>query len=292
MATITRTEYFVNQVNSASLDDIPTICTSELTYLRNALPALSTFKAWLSAYRGAVVDAVENDEKIALVKKILVLTMDEKTKLKTAYNNQLNQDHSALRAIYDVEQYIDISGKLLRSNAIHDVIAGLCALTGRRVSEIGVTGRFSLVDDMHINFHGQLKTKNIDQETPEYVIPVLGDVDSIIRAHDVVCSKYGRYRAKDLQNYQDIKTKAKQFHNAVSKEIGQKVKKHYQGILAPNSKGTLQPKDLRSAYAIICYDFFGHESTSMSKYFSMVLGHGETDVMTAQSYVDFFIKNT
>lgn len=48
-------------------------------------------------------------------------------------------------------------------------------------------------------------------------------------------------------------------------------------------------KDLRAAYAEICYDKFGTIKIAKSRFFSDILGHGENDITTGQSYLDFYI---
>ena len=47
------------------------------------------------------------------------------------------------------------------------------------------------------------------------------------------------------------------------------------------------PKDLRSAYAAIAFDLYAPDETTEVAYYAKILGHAETDIVTALSYLDF-----
>jgi hypothetical protein len=72
------------------------------------------------------------------------------------------------------------------------------------------------------------------------------------------------------------------FHNTVSKTLNEKFRKHF-GPYLPGSK----PTHLRSLYAVLAYEAFAPKSHSFNSYAADILGHGEDDTYTAQSYDDF-----
>ena len=74
------------------------------------------------------------------------------------------------------------------------------------------------------------------------------------------------------------------FHACGSRELSLRVKRHFSDFIDNPAV-----KDLRAAYAEICYDKFGTIKTGKSCFFSNILGHDEADNVTGQSYLDFYI---
>ena len=50
----------------------------------------------------------------------------------------------------------------------------------------------------------------------------------------------------------------------------------------------MMPKDLRAAYATIAWEWFAPPHIAQSAYFARILGHSELDLVTVQSYIDFY----
>jgi hypothetical protein len=81
------------------------------------------------------------------------------------------------------------------------------------------------------------------------------------------------------------------FHNAASKDLSTRVKKHFSGLF----EGKPKVKDLRAIYALISFTEFHkiavNRKVDRDVYFSKILGHSENDITTCGSYVDFFINS-
>jgi hypothetical protein len=50
----------------------------------------------------------------------------------------------------------------------------------------------------------------------------------------------------------------------------------------------MMPKDLRAAYATIAWEWFAPPHIAQSAYNARILGHSELDLVTVQSYIDFY----
>lgn len=270
---IQRIEYFLDQVKNAPVGAIVGVCDEEVAYLRSQYE-LSSLRRALSFYRRAVKDSVPENE-VDTILDHLTLTKKESVELNLKKEQQISGDLLNQRPINDIDVHIMTATKLLDGTSIHDKIIGLSALTGRRMAEIGCTAKFEKIhgDDEHVMFTGQLKMKGrADQSS--YAIPVLGNVDKLIKTLAAI---------RELKPvYIDNPTR---FHNACSKNLGQKTKKYF----TATSNAPLMPKDLRSIYAEISYQYLDDKRLAKQKFFSQVLGHGEDDNSTGVSYLDFYI---
>jgi hypothetical protein len=121
-------------------------------------------------------------------------------------------------------------------------------------------------------FEGQLKGKTRVMDT--YKIPVLGKPEDIIRSITHVRQQRPQWVDQPIL-----------FHACGSKELSRRVKRHFSEFMDDPAV-----KDLRAAYAEVCYHRFGSEQMTKSRFFSDILGHGEDDNLTGQSYLDFYIQ--
>ena len=75
------------------------------------------------------------------------------------------------------------------------------------------------------------------------------------------------------------------FNDSAASNVSRRVKKHFSDYIEDP-----EGKDLRAAYAEICFSKFAPLKTSKTRFFSDILGHGKDDNLTGQSYVDFYLK--
>ena len=261
----------------------------ELKYLNGACGSTSSLRRYLTTYRKYLKEKinskklVEKTPLLVLLLSILILNKKQQGEMRTEHIDEVIEGQWGMRKIYDAEKYIEVSIGLLSAVSVYDRIIGLCALTGRRAAEIGTSAILTAVagNNRLATFEGQLKMKDRkDQKT--YEIPLLHDFKIL---NDVLLSirkeKPG-FIGKPLL-----------FNNTASSKISVKVKKHYSGIL----EGEIQAKNLRSIYALLSYKLeskkYKNDETpfSMNAYFSEILGHGDDDVITSCSYVDFYLPN-
>lgn len=274
---IQRIEDFLTAAKTAQIKDLKAICRQESAYLRESYQTLASLKNGFTAYRNAVKDAFADDpERQAVIFALMRLQGDESAAFKQARNVQIVQDRSHLRPIHDVDAFILKGVQLLGAGSYLDMILGLCALTGRRTAEIGTSAVFTPQGEYQVRFDGQLKTKGRGN-VAGYVIPVFHDPAALV----TTLAKIRTAKPEFIGN-------PERFHNAASKELNQRVKKHFAAIFA----GPHKPKDLRAAYAEIAYHLFCDDpSIAKQQYGSNILGHGEDDASTSESYVDFYIAN-
>jgi hypothetical protein len=201
---------------------------------------------------------------------------------------------SANDIICKAEELIDISTH--KRVSYGRLAIGLMVLTGRRDTEVlksanfkklseGTQEHFDQAEKLNLNedncviFSGQLKTKeskNANQDP--YVIPVLGDVDTIIEA---------------LRKLREIKDCTKltndEVHSQANSSLNESIKKvHFKGLLVNPSCSIM-----RKIYGAICLKWLYDENQSFKlemsrqKYLASILGHSEKDLGTANSYKDY-----
>ena len=267
---VNRIEEFIAAIKDLSDETtIQTLCQSELEYLHSEL-TLTSVKRAVTRYRNAIKDLSETH----LGLKYFKLTREEQSTVKAATKSQVYADHTNLRPI-DPDTLIIKARDLLNSTSYLNIALGLMLLTGRRSTEVLKTGVLSVLSDKSVMFAGQLKTKGSDNaQTSPYEIPVLTTsqtaVDSLAKL-------------RELRVFSGLSND--QVHSKVNKSLNESVKRHF-GALVP----LVKLKDLRSAYATICHDFYCPDHISQTAYFAQILGHSNEDLTTAQSYQDFYIS--
>lgn len=258
---------------------------AESVYLNREYATIASLKNAFTSYRNYLKANISADKKLSrklLLETILNelrLTPEQQACFSKNKRVDIKEDKSNLREIYNVDAYLKVASELLDSKSYLDNILGLCALTGRRVAEIGCTAEFKYIDKQILEFTGQLKTKERVELAP-YQIPTLFNAAKLMQ---------------DLAKIREVKkqfiNKPELFHNATSKDLSTRVKKHFSGLF----EGEPKVKDLRAIYALICFTEFykipANKKVDRDVYFSKILGHSENDITTCGSYVDFFINS-
>lgn len=275
-------EFWTEISKSKSISDVLRKTKAERKYLETEYNTIASLKNGFTIYRNYLKANVPLTRKLnrkpllELMLEELCLTPIQQIEFNQAKILNIKEDKSNLRAIYDKQAYLDIAVKLLDAASYVDNILGLCALTGRRVAEIGATASFEYINQDMVKFTGQLKTKEREDVLP-YEIPVLFNADKIIATLAII-----RERKPQFINNPIL------FHNT-SKELSIKVKKHFTGLF----EGEPKVKDLRAIYALISFNHF-RESEKNKRidrdvYFSRILGHSKDDISTCASYIDFYL---
>ena len=178
------------------------------------------------------------------------------------------------RGIVSVDGFISVGESLLEARSYFDRILGLCSVTGRRTVEIATTASFERIGPNRVLFTGQAKTRG--RESAGYEIPTLADSSRVIKALATI-----REDCPELVIKPDI------FHDRCSRELGRRARAFSQCF----SNNSARPKDLRAAWAEIVWLLDDEHMTGKALYLSRVLGHGDNDLLTAQSYDDFTITD-
>lgn len=262
---------FIDRLESC--DNPEQTIKKEVEYLRNSYPTLASLKSGFTQYRKHLKTL--SPELAALCLESFKLSAVEFKEFKTAYILSVKKRNYNQTKIVDVDDCILKAEKLIKEKSYYSVILGLCLLTGRRSAEIATSAKFSYIDDETLLFEGQLKTKTRGEIAP-YQIPVLSDTNDIIKALE-----YIRTKQPDLIDNPEL------FHNRCSKALSVRVKRHFSDFIDRSPK----VKDLRPIYAIITHSTLERKGVSVKTYISDILGHGELDQTTGESYTDFYIDD-
>ncbi len=284
MAIAKPQEFLIVITACKSISDVVAKCKAENAYLNREYTTIASLKNGFTAYRNYLKANIPINKKLSrkpLLETILNelrLTPEQQASFNQVKHIDIKANKSNLREIYNIDTYLRVASELLNSKSYLDNILGLCALTGRRVAEIGCTAEFKYIDKQVLEFAGQLKTKERLDVTP-YQIPTLFNAAKLMQA-----------LAKIREVKKQFIDEPELFHNATSKDLSARVKKHFSGLF----EGEPKVKDLRAIYALICFTEF-HKTSANKKvdrdvYFSSILGHSKDDITTCGSYVDFFIN--
>lgn len=305
-----------------TIKDIKGLCNLELDYLRTELgiePIFSShgypigvtgdarrLKTQVSAYRNAIkaldtnsknsLPRIKNGVKVKQHKalKYFNLADYEKQDVNTRDRARVREDKTN-RHSFDPRAVIDKSLELLNSQSYISKVAGLYLLTGRRHEEILITAKFDtpLFDTENdllgqwlkfniesARFTGQVKRKG-NQDFP-YNIPLLAPLEVITEA-------IAWLRTNKPHSFGQ--------RPKGSKELGLKVRKEFQDTkLLPIPSGKevyLNPHNLRSAYAAICWQLYRQSSVANNctedLFIKAIMGHTEESTQSAQSYLDYEI---
>lgn len=247
------------------------LCLTEHKALRKQFDSLTTLRRYYTYYRNICREVVDK-KMLPVCLEILNLTYEEIVDLNEQYSKKVASEHRELRPLRHYDQMIFKAVDLLGGMSIYDRILGLAFLTGRRAAEIACTAKFQKLRENWMLFDGQLKGKTRLLHT--YEIPVLGEPALMIDA-------IGSIREQKPQWLDN----AILFHDTGSRELSIRVKKHFSPFIDDPTV-----KDLRAAYAEVCYDKFGTIRKAKTRFFSEILGHGQDDNITGQSYIDFYIE--
>ena len=251
------------------------LCKDENRKFRKQFESMTTLRRYYTHYRNVcreVITKKKDRHVLGVCLEILNLTREEIDDLNLQYSQKVATEHRSLRPLKNYDQMILKAQELLGGLSIYDRILGLACLTGRRAAEIGCTAKFQTLRKDWMLFDGQLKGKTRLLHT--YEIPVLADTALIIEAVRSVRQQRPQWVENTIL-----------FHDCGSRELSLRVKRHFSDFIDNPAV-----KDLRSAYAEICYDKFGTVRKAKTRFFSEILGHGEDDNITGQSYIDFYIE--
>lgn len=253
------------------------LCRAENRKFRKQFESMTTLRRYYTYYRNVcreVISKKKDRHILGTCFEILNLTKKEIDDLNNQYSQKVATEHRSLRPLKNYDQMILKAQELLGGLSIYDRILGLACLTGRRAAEIGCTAKFQALRKDWMLFDGQLKGKTRLLHT--YEIPVLADGALIIEAVRSVREQRPLWVDNTIL-----------FHDCGSRELSLRVKRHFSEFIDNPAV-----KDLRASYAEICYDKFGTIRKAKTRFFSEILGHGEDDNITGQSYIDFYIKES
>src|SRR5262249_15382540 len=128
--------------------------------------------------------------------------------------------------------------KLLASNRWDDLVAGLAATTGRRLSELLQTARFYPCTLHSLTFEGQLKRHDLQLMT--YEIPTLAPAELVLAAWR---------RLRQIEDCSSMKTE--EIAPKYSRVAGETATRHFSGLVPMRSGENLHTHTFRAIYAHI-----------------------------------------
>lgn len=229
----------------------------------------TTARAYLTKYRAAIKNTYpELLHKLTIPKAV-------QAKIQKLDNKKVAQKNRQQAAIFNHKSMIEAAIKLLGSGHVGRTCAALCLLTGRRMTEIMKTAKFTNCNNNSntVYFKGQLKQDNADLK---YKIYTLAD-----RAKIKAALKFIRQTA-DCRKMTAAQVDAK-YNNTVNTYVKREFAKYIGGGRSSH--------DLRRCYAAIIADRYKPADKSVSAFYAEILGHGLDDVGTALRYQSFYIKS-
>lgn len=274
-------------IKTKVITQIEKICVDELCFLFKNHKLSTVLKTDVPAYRKLIKEKGKNHPALLFFN----VSSTVHDRIKDSYKKKVKA-RSGEREFDDFD-YIPTAINLLDSSKYYEIVIGLCALTGRRPTEIIKTAKFSstnqnnikvIAQDWHsviqlqdcVAFRGQLKTKNnVRTEQDEYTIPVLCEPNKIMNA------------LKKLRQINDFSHKTtKEINSSTAKGLSRTVKK----IFNDSFQGGVKMYDLRHAYALLCAQKYCDNPSQWSKFISTILGHNDTDIETVMSYMSLKLK--
>jgi len=195
-AVIIGDEIKANKILLAEYQGTKNLCDETVENWRRNYAASTVLRMVTELKRHLVITLeLENNPAIA----ILGLNSTDTKAAKQQGIRRGNRTAQHRRPFYDVKGIINTATKLINSRGYLNVITGLVLLTGRRPSEIILTGTLVKTGEYSAIFSGQLKTKKDSRITgkdgggndrDEYEIPLLASFNIInaalkkLRAHE------------------------------------------------------------------------------------------------------------
>lgn len=259
---------------------------------------VSTRKSYISRYRKACVLQLAADpaEAGARARALLLDVVCHPPELvravNAAYERKLHADTRNQVVITEWRALVAAFRRCLGAPNPRLQMIGVMALTGRRFYEVAVSGQFAPVVETlpggaqatarwALRFSGQAKTRGAEgtRAGRAYTIPCLAPAPGILAAMAAIRdSAEGRaWRGMD----------AYALNARVSNQINRylRTRTEFAGLWPAEEKLTV--KCLRAFYAEVAYRSFAPGTIEKAPYYAQILGHSETDLHTALSYMDY-----
>ncbi len=235
--------------------------------------AQSYVKSTISHIRSALRATGADDTLFACESKGGVVPDDLYAELNQQKRAKLWERHNNLRPLDAAEHKRKVMS-LLTSDDPHLLALGIMAATGRRMAEVLLTGEFFNPKGASVAFAGQTKTRGATGTRQDaYRIPTLIPGEQAMLLLDKLRAKLAKIQS------------CAEAHERFAGQLNLKTKRTF-GL-------DWTPKDLRAAYAAICYALKTTKKTSPVAYYSEILGHkldskdGAGDLDTPLSYFVF-----
>lgn len=267
--------------------EIKNVCLADKQLIDNKYSTIGSRKSTYSAYRKFIRNSPLADNVKDETLKILKLTKDEATAYKRDKKTKVTLKLKNLRDIKDIEGYIETGISLIKKPSYIEKILGFCCVTGRRPAEIGCSADFSFVDINHLEFSGQLKTKN--DELDSYVIPCLMNTNDFLKEWENFREQHTKNVIdKTIHNLNDFYSTelTKKFNSFYATDMSMRTKKYFKRFLGEDVKAY----NLRHIYATIAtirFNNMSEDDLHNDVFRANILGHQENDLDCVNTYKQF-----
>ncbi len=288
-------EYFIEALaKKKNKREIVSLCREEIALLEEGYPQTTVAKNQLPKYRKAITTAIEENsiplttatteavsyqvdgEEIAERQHRAYGLMKYSKEFYEAERGvaakKNNEQQDRRKPIYP-QALIEIAVECIKSRSPYQVAAGLALLTGRRLSEILIKGKFKATAHPYaVEFYGQQK-KGVNP--PPFVIPVLLPASELIEAID-------RFRQfTTIENLKELS--AHEAESQTHEKINRQVRKQFEDVLPViEGRERLSVHSLRGAYAAIATQRLRPSQQTPQRFAQAILGHSIGEEQVAQ----------
>lgn len=251
-------------------------CLKHKVYLQERYKNPLTLKTHYSRARKAIADYLPGNVKqtqVAACQNVFVLPLNTLKEIKQRYNQNVitKNKTQVVVTVNEVQENIDWANTTLQEESSHYLLKmiAIAVVTGRRFYEIGCKAKFEreVNNDKQLLFTGQAKTRK-NEAHESFYIPCLTSPETVVNALSCL-----RHAKPDIVTLDYIG-----FNNRLSRQINDK-------LAEAKLHGIKQPKDTRNLYLAYCLEKFKPRGISNNAYAASVLGHGEMDITTCNSYM-------
>jgi len=209
------------------------------------------------------------------------VSQSEKTQKKV-----LKEKHDST-CLINSNYVLGLIDQLLTSNKYTDLAVGIALATGRRLTEVMREAQFEFVDNQHIKFSGQLKTRTRGlKDDLSYIIPVLANSKQIISALNAL-----REQVKDFEV--DVKVRGELVTLNIADAPIEAIQARFSSSLVNRTNTIFQNKDFvyrtcREIYAAVAAPVHKKPRESFTAFRTRVLGHAD---FSAQNHYQGFELN-
>ena len=273
-----RIENFIANIKDGSDSNGVKLAKLEVKFLRSKYK-VSTIQTKLTDYRKAVYKVETKEKDFSRTIKALRILKSELKTIKSKYERKLLKQSKKRIQVRNVEKMIQIAIKLLDSSKYSDIVSALCLLTGRRMTEILKTAKFtnSRNSQKVVYFKGQLKTKNANTKYQIYTLENSRDLCKVA--------------LKKVRQMIDTSTLS---NNETARKyettINASCRLWFSSFIGKKDIDFCSCHDLRNIYALYCCEHYKSEEQTDSSFIAEILGHDTDALKTAQSYQKFYLK--
>lgn len=273
-----RIDNFIANIKPISDAESVKLAKIEVSFLRSKYK-VSTVQTKLTKYRKAVRLIETKSKDYSRTINALRILKSELKAIKGKYERKLLKQSKKRTQVRNVEKMIQIAIKLLDSNKYSDIVCSLCLLTGRRMTEILKTAKFtnSRNSQKVMYFRGQLKTKNTKVKYQIYALKNSRDLckDALKKLREMIDTTA-------LSNEQT----ARKYETTINASC----RLWFSGFIGKKDIDFCTCHDLRNIYALYCCEKYKSEEQTDSSFIAEILGHDTDALKTAQSYQKFYLK--